>query len=262
MNTLQILSMNALVIFAITTSLWLLSLRLKDTSIIDLFWGVGFVIIGWVTFGVVGFSGKGVCLVVCCTLWGLRLSLYLAWRNHGGPEDYRYAAMRSRHGKSFWWISLITIFWLQGTVMWVIALPIQIGQHGGGHMTSFGLLGVVIWLVGFYFEAVSDFQLARFKRKGNGVMDQGLWRYSRHPNYFGNALIWWGLTLIAIQPQTWWLIISPTLMTFLLLKVSGVALLERSLSKRSAEYRAYMLRTSPFFPLPPKTLQTKLDADG
>ena len=253
MSVPALLLTNALVVGVLTAILWFVSVRIKDVSIVDLFWGTGFVVIAWVSLAIQGQPSSRVLLLsLCTTIWGLRLSLYLAIRNHGRPEDYRYAAMRQRRGESFWWSSLFLVFWLQAAVMWVVALPIQVGSTSASGMILLNWIGVVIWAVGFLFEAVGDYQLARFKRRGGVVLDQGLWRYTRHPNYFGNALIWWGITLIALEPKYWWAFISPVLMTFLLLKVSGVALLERSLSERSAEYRDYMRRTSSFIPLPPR----------
>lgn len=255
MSVFQVLLLNALAIFVATTVLWCLSLRLKDASIVDIFWGCGFVLVAWLTFAVVGGSSRSILLVALTSFWGLRLAGYLAWRNHGRGEDPRYKAMRDYRGESFWWVSLLTVFWLQGAVMWLVSLPVQVGQFNSLPMSIWGWAGVIVWLVGFLFEAVGDYQLARFKSSSNRtrqVMDRGLWRYTRHPNYFGNALIWWGLFLIAVSFHTVWLVISPALMTYLLLKVSGVALLERTLSARSEEYRQYVRRTSAFIPWPPK----------
>jgi steroid 5-alpha reductase family enzyme len=270
MTLSSLLLINALMILTLTTLLWLASLRLKDVSIVDLFWGFGFVVIACVSLWKAELStDRGWCLAVLCSIWGLRLTLHLWARNHGRPEDYRYAEMREKRGSGFWLSSLWIIFWLQGAVMWVVSLPLQVGNVSTDEMSWLNHFGLVIWLIGFLFEAIGDFQLARFKRqaqkassdaavgRGGGVMDQGLWRYTRHPNYFGNALIWWGLTLVALQVDSIWLLISPILMTFLLLKVSGVAMLERSLAKRSSEYRDYMMRTSAFIPLPPKRLASK-----
>lgn len=253
MSVPDLLFLNAVIVCVLTAILWLVSVRIRDVSIVDLFWGTGFVVIAWVSvFAQEIVSLRSGWLGVCTTLWGLRLSIYLGIRNHGRPEDYRYAEMRQRRGDSFWWISLFLVFWLQAAIMWVVALPLQVGASAASDMQLLNWIGVPIWLIGFVFEAVGDYQLARFKRRGGVVLDQGLWKYTRHPNYFGNAMIWWGLTLIAFEPNTWWTILSPILMTFLLLKVSGVALLERSLSGRSAEYRDYMKRTSAFIPLPPR----------
>lgn len=263
MSVLDLLLSNAMMIGVLTFFLWLVSIRIKNVSIVDLFWGSGFAVVACFTLWQVGgHSLRGWWLTVLCSLWGFRLSIYLGIRNHGQPEDYRYAAMRSKREKSFWWSSLFIVFWLQGVVMWLVALPVQVGIETTAELTIWNSLGLPLWVVGFVFETLGDYQLARFKslkKAGEDVgevMDQGLWRYTRHPNYFGNALIWWGLTLIAIEVETLWLVISPMLMTFLLIKVSGVAMLERSLSKRSSDYRDYMQRTSSFFPLPPRPIES------
>jgi steroid 5-alpha reductase family enzyme len=253
MPSSSLLLLNAAIIAAVMLILWLLSLRLRDASIVDIFWGLGFVVIAWNTQAWTDGGSRASLLVTLTTLWGLRLGAYLAWRNIGKGEDARYRAMRTHHGERFWWVSLLTVFALQGSVMWLISLPVQVGQTVSGEVGVIGLMGVAVWLVGFLFESIGDLQLARFKSDpGNAgkVMDRGLWRYTRHPNYFGNALIWWGLFLVAATVPTLWIVISPLLMTFLLLKVSGVALLEKSLASRSAEYRQYVERTSAFIPWP------------
>ena len=261
MTISQILALNAAVILGMMLALWAISLRLKDASIVDIFWGLGFVLVSWVTFPFGSGSSRAIILVLLTTLWGFRLAAYLSWRNHGRGEDPRYKSMRDHHGKGFWWISLFTVFILQGAVMWLISLPVQVGQFDNktfndSSMSLWHYAGIGVWLVGFLFESIGDFQLARYKQKADPsrkVMDRGLWRYTRHPNYFGNALVWWGLFLVAVSGSTVWLVISPLLMTFLLVKVSGVALLERDLAGRSEEYRDYIRRTSPFIPWPTKS---------
>jgi len=256
-NVTQILLLNAGLILTAMIVLWMVSVRLRDASIVDIFWGLGFVLIAWATLAVTPLGLRSILLVTMTSIWGVRLAAYLAWRNHGRGEDSRYLAMRESRGDSFWWVSLLTVFGLQGVVMWLISLPVQVGQNEQASLSVLNFAGVVIWLVGFLFEAVGDFQLARFKsdplNKGK-VMDQGLWRYTRHPNYFGNALVWWGIGIVAVSTSTLWLAISPIGMTFLLLKVSGVALLERDMSSRSSEYRDYIRRTSTFIPWPPKCM--------
>ena len=258
------LLLNALAIAGIMFLLWLVSLRMKDASIVDIFWGLGFVVVAWVTFAMGLQHGRAVILVALTSLWGIRLSTYLAWRNHGRGEDPRYGAMREHRGESFWWVSLFTVFILQGAVMWVVSLPVQVGQFDESPITVVAYAGIAVWSIGFFFEAVGDYQLARFKlaEPKQPVLDHGLWRYTRHPNYFGNAMIWWGIFLVAVSMSTVWLIISPLLMTFLLLKVSGVALLERDLSGRSEEYRQYMKRTSSFIPWPPSGSRPNKSGSG
>lgn len=254
MPLIQLLLLNAVVVASVLVTLWLISLKIADVSIIDIFWGLGFVVIAWTTLVMTTPGARSLILTVLTTIWGVRLAGYLAWRNAGKGEDPRYAAMREHHGDRFWWVSLFTVFFLQGIVMWIVALPIVVGQTTGAALSPLNYLGIGMWGIGFLFESLGDWQLARFKAQPENrgrVMDQGLWRYTRHPNYFGNALLWWGLFIIAVSPSTWWLCISPLLMNFLLLKVSGVSLLEKGLKQRSQAYRDYVQRTSPFIPWPP-----------
>jgi steroid 5-alpha reductase family enzyme len=196
-------------------------------------------------------------LVAMVTIWGLRLGGHLFLRNHGQPEDYRYRAMRKRFGDRFPIISLVTVFLLQGVLMWVVSLPVQLGQVSDTpDVGVIAAIGVVVWMVGLFFETVGDFQLSRFKRDPSNegkVLDTGLWRYTRHPNYFGDCCAWWGIAIVAAESATGaWGIIGAVVMTVLLLRLSGVALLEKSLSKRKPDYQAYVDRTSAFVPMPPK----------
>ena len=248
----------AATIVALMLVTWLVSLPLRNASIVDLIWGLGFVLVAWaVRLTVDGNSARQWLLVAMVTLWGLRLSAYLTWRNHGNGEDYRYKAMRKHWGERFWWVSLFTVFALQGILMWTVSLSVQLGQvpddPGLGVLAA---LGVVVWAVGLTFEAVGDAQLARFKAdpaNAGTVMDQGLWRYTRHPNYFGDCCVWWGITLVAIESGLGAVgIVGAVVMTVLLRRVSGVTLLEKSLKKRRAGYDEYIARTSPFVPRPPK----------
>lgn len=239
-------------------ALWLVSLWCRDASIVDMYWGAGFAIIGWLTAWLIGaLSPRGILLLSLTSLWALRLSGYLIWRNAGAPEDARYQKMRRKHGARFPLVSLGTVFLLQGALMWWVSLPVQVGQiTAGGSLGWLDGLGAAIWAVGVFFEAVGDWQLARFKadpRNEGEVMDQGLWRYTRHPNYFGDFCVWWGLYCVAASsPHGWATVGSPLLMTVLLLKVSGVAMLEKDIADRRPGYRAYIERTSAFFPWPPK----------
>ena len=248
----------AIAVAAVMIVTWLISLALHNASIVDITWGLGFVVVAWV----VRLQGdtnteRQWLLVALTTLWGLRLAGYLFWRNHGEPEDYRYRAMRRRWGDRFPIISLLTVFTLQGVLMWVVSLPVQLGQvPDGPDLGVVALAGVVVYAIGITFEAVGDAQLARFKAdpaNEGRVLDSGLWRYTRHPNYFGDCCVWWGIALVAAESGTGaWGIVGAVVMTVLLLRVSGVALLEKSLRKRKPEYQAYVERTSAFVPLPPK----------
>ena len=238
--------------------LWLLSLRLRDASIVDIFWGLGFAQIAVVAAALGdGYPWRKLLLALLTVVWGVRLGLYLLWRNAGHGEDYRYQAMRRAYGARFPLVSLATVFGLQGVLMWIVSLPVQAGQLAAqpDHLTLLDGLGLGLWAIGIACEAVGDWQLAAFKADpGNAgrVMDRGLWRYTRHPNYFGDACVWWGLWLIAAAGGAWWTVVGPLLMTTLLLKVSGVAMLERTIVKRRPEYADYIARTSAFVPWFPR----------
>ena len=256
----SLLGLNLLAAVLFMAFVWLLSLPTRNASLADIFWGLGFVLLAWLSFfGAGGYLGRKLLLTLLTSAWGLRLSLHIAWRNWGHGEDRRYQAWRAKRGASFWWVSLFTVFLIQAVLLWLVSLAVQIGQTSTtpAHLTGLDLLGSLVWVVGFTFEAVADWQLARFKadpaNRGK-VMNQGLWRYSRHPNYFGESLIWWGLFLIALAtPHGWWALISPLVITFLLLKVSGVTLLEKDIVERRPEYREYLETTSAFIPWFPKT---------
>ncbi len=248
--------LNMGLIAVIMVLLWLISLPTKNSSSVDIFWGIGFVIVAWTSFFFVGsMSSRGLLISVLTSVWGLRLAGYLAWRNLGKGEDYRYRAMREKFGAHFPWASLFIVFGLQGLIMWLVSLPIQVTHFGTAPLGWIDAIGVAVWTLGWLFESVGDWQLARFKAKPENrgqVMDHGLWRYTRHPNYFGDFTVWWGLYLIAVAGGGWWTIFSPTLMSILLLRVSGVTLLESSLKKSRPGYADYVARTSSFFPWPPK----------
>ena len=258
-QTLALLSTTLAVTAALMLAVWVLSLVQKNASIVDIFWGLGFVAIAGVCYASAdGFAARKLLITALTAVWGIRLALYILWRNAGKGEDFRYRAMRARHGKRFPLLSLFTVFGLQGLLMWIISFPLQVAEisREPARLTWLDFGGVIVWLIGFLFESVGDFQLARFKAdpKNEGkVMNRGLWRYTRHPNYFGDATVWWGFFLIALStPSNWWTVISPLIMTGLLMKVSGVALLEKTLRKTKPEYREYVQRTSAFFPWLPK----------
>jgi steroid 5-alpha reductase family enzyme len=244
----------AVTVVAVTV-VWLLSLVKRDVSIVDIFWGLGFVGLSW-CYRALGpeTTARHWLLLALVTVWGSRLALYLLWRNWGHEEDPRYQTMRAYRGASFWWMSLCTIFFLQGVLIWIIATPLFVVHHSAGPplWAWTDVLGLLFWSIGFFFETVGDWQLARFRadpaNRGR-VMRTGLWAYTRHPNYFGDAMVWWGYFLFAFSvPGSWWTILSPLLMTILLLKVSGVALLEQTITGRRPDYRDYMTRTNAFLP--------------
>jgi steroid 5-alpha reductase family enzyme len=256
MSPATIVLLNLGIIAGIMVLLWLISVRLRDASIVDIFWGIGFVVVAWVAYLVVDMpSPRGMLICVLTSMWGLRLAAYLAWRNLGKGEDRRYQAMRERAGDRFPLVSLFTVFGLQGVIMWVVSVPVQVA---GFQVTPLGwldALGTGIWTLGWLCESLGDLQLARFKAKPENrgkVLDRGLWRYTRHPNYFGDFLVWWGIYLIAAGGGAWWSVFSPLLMSVLLMRVSGVTLLESSLKKTRPDYEDYVARTSAFFPWPPR----------
>ncbi|MCJ7628174.1 MAG: DUF1295 domain-containing protein [Longimicrobiales bacterium] len=253
------LSLNLALAATIMVAVWLISLRLKDVSIIDIVWGVTGALMALSAFFIANGNQSRRFLVTGMTvIWGFRLAIHIAVRKKGKGEDFRYAAMRAKQPASFPRRSLVNVFLFQAVLIWAISIPAQVAQFHDmpAGLTILDFLGLGLWLVGFAFEAVSDHQLREFlsdpANRGQ-VMDGGLWRYSRHPNYFGDSLIWWGIFLVAAAtPMGWATVFSPLLMTFFLLKVSGVPMLERALAERREGYRGYMRRTSPFFPWPPR----------
>ena len=238
---------------------WSVSLLRRDASIVDIVWGLGFVVVAWASRFVTGASGAGNWLLVAMvTVWGVRLAAYLAKRNLGKGEDFRYKAMRRKHGERFPLVSLYTVFGLQGALMFVVSLPVSLGQRDTDAGAGFvALAGFVVWAIGLYFEVVGDAQLARFKRdpRNEGlVMDQGLWALTRHPNYFGDCLVWWGLAIVAsAQGAGLWAFLGALVMTVLLVRVSGAAMLDRLLTKRKPGYAEYMAHTSGFIPRPQRS---------
>lgn len=240
------------------TLLWLVSLALRNSGIVDVYWGIAFVILAWlgVAFGE-GNADRRLLMATMVTIWGCRLAIRIGMRNLGKPEDFRYAAWRTAAGSSWWWRSLFKVFWLQGAVATVVALPVIAVAVGATpeHLTVSDGLGAFVWAVGLAFEAVGDLQLDRFKADGSNrgrIMDRGLWAWTRHPNYFGDALLWWGLGLVGLLTP-WGIpaLIGPALMTWVLVAGSGVAMLERSMVNRPG-WDTYSQRTSVFIPRPPR----------
>ncbi len=260
MTTAQAALSGLVLLLGMMTAIWLASVALRDASLVDRFWGLGFVVVGWFYLGTAGgwtqASWRARLLVVLVTLWGLRLSLHLTRRNWGHGEDHRYQHMRAGHGAKFWWVSLFTVFLLQGGLAWIIAMPLLVALRSAGSDGAVWIgLGVLLWVTGFGFESIGDRQLTRFRSNPANtgkVLDSGLWRYTRHPNYFGDALLWWGYFGFAAAAHGWWTAMGPAVMTFLLMKVSGVALLEKTLEATKPAYREYVRRTSAFVPRPPR----------
>ena len=234
---------------------WLISLRCRNVTMVDSLWGLGFVMIVWITyFSAGGFAGRKALIAVLATAWGVRLSYYLSRRNWNAGEDRRYAEWRTKAGERFWLVSLFKVFLLQAVFLWVISLVLQLGQFSPlpARFVWLDMLGVCLWMAGFFFEVVADRQLAKFKKdpaNRGRVMDRGLWAYSRHPNYFGEFLIWWGFFLITLStPGSWWTVISPLIMTVVLLKMTGIPLTETAILKTRPAYGEYVARTNAFVP--------------
>lgn len=241
-------------------TLWALSVRLRDASIVDIFWGPACAIPALLTLVRLGEAPpRAVLLTALVGIWAARLAAHLAWRNIGHGEDYRYQAMRARQPSdaAFARWSLIWVYGLQCVIAWAVSLPVQLGQLGGPReLGVFAAAGAAIFSLGFVFEAVGDAQLRRFKsdpQNAGRLMTNGLWAWTRHPNYFGDACVWTGLALIALEaPLGWIALASPVLMTHFLHNVSGKALLERRLERKYPNYAAYRARTSGFIPFPPR----------
>lgn len=234
---------------SLLTLLWIYSVWRKDASLIDLAWPLLFVSAAWIWFEPVQANWPQWTALILVVLWGARLHIYLAKRNLGHGEDRRYQALRSSYSPGFWWKSYFIVFLLQCVLAWIASIVIL----GALQVKAPGIIwwaGVALAIFGLLFETVGDLQLARFKANPanrNAVMNQGLWRLTRHPNYFGECCFWWGVGLMALLAFPWGLI-SPLLMTFLLLRVSGVSLLEKDIGERRPGYREYLQSTPAFFP--------------
>jgi steroid 5-alpha reductase family enzyme len=245
-----------LVIATLAIATWAVSVLKRDVSIVDSLWSLLFFAAAATYRATAPQPGPRAWLILLLVgLWSLRLSAHLTWRNWGGPEDRRYRAIRARNEPNFAAKSLYLIFGLQGALAWIISLPLLAAVNAPSDLGALDYAGTALWTLGFGFESVADWQLARFKGAAENrsqVMDRGLWRYTRHPNYFGDFCVWWGLYLIALAAGGWWSIIGPALMSVLLLQVSGVALLEKDIGERRPAYREYALRTNAFFPGAPR----------
>jgi steroid 5-alpha reductase family enzyme len=247
----------ALVVAGYMVFWYLISILRNRNDVADIAWGLGFIVIAWVAFFIANQPLHALMANVLITIWGVRLAWHIYHRNTGKPEDFRYHQWRMEW-KNFYLRSFLQVFMLQGFFMFIIALPVMlINLSESGISIGFQVAGIGVWLVGFLFESVGDYQLKQFKtnpaNKGK-IITTGLWKYTRHPNYFGDAVQWWGIFLMALFfPNGWMTIAGPIVMTYLLRYVSGVPMLERKYKNNSA-FQAYAQRTSPFFPMPPKQL--------
>lgn len=244
-------------IMAAAVLTWLLSLIKRNVSIVDTLWSLLFVLAA-ASYALAAphMTPRALVVLVQLSIWALRLAIYITARNWGGGEDRRYQAIRARNQPHFWLKSLYLVFALQGVLAWIVSLPLYAAITSGAPLGSVDLAGSLLWLLGFCFETLGDWQLARFKRdpaNRGRVMDRGLWRYTRHPNYFGECVLWWGFYLLALAAGAWWSIVGPALMSVLLLRVSGVTLLEQDIGERRPGYADYKRRTNAFLPGPPRT---------
>lgn len=246
-----------LIIMGLMTLLWLLSVYLKNASIVDPFWGSGFVVLAWFYYSQTsGDDGRNLLITILSTIWGLRLSLYLLWRNRGKGEDPRYRQFRQNYGPDrYWWFSFFQVFLLQGVLMLLVSTPLLGAQIRGGGLNWLDGVATAVFLIGFLFEAGGDFQLARFKanpaNKGK-LLTTGFWRYTRHPNYFGDSAVWWGFGLFSLAAGSIWPALGAALMTVLIIRISGVALLEKNLKQSKPGYEDYVKNTNAFFPWFPR----------
>lgn len=239
-------------------NLWfLVSLVKKRNDVADIAWGLGFVLLAWSSFFLADeTSWRGFLVCVVVSIWGVRLAWHIYKRNKDKTEDYRYLAWRRKWGKFFYLRSYLQVFLLQGFFLFLISLPILFVNFGNGpDLGWLDILGFSVWAVGFLFEAIGDAQLAKFIKNPdnkNKIMQSGLWAYTRHPNYFGEVVGWWGLWLVAAsEPGGWVAFIGPLIITVLILKVSGIPMLEKKLEKNQ-DFIKYKQRVSVFFPLPPR----------
>lgn len=256
MDNLLIALAGLAVVTVAMTLLWLLSLKLDDVSIVDPFWAPGFLLVtGTYVALTPERTARAWLVATLVAIWAVRLGAHLLRRKLGSGEDHRYAAMRERSGPTFRYRSLFTVFWLQALLLWIISAPLFAAVVSSARLGPLDLLGAAVVLTGIALEAIADRQLEAFKAdpaNAGQVLDSGLWRYSRHPNYFGNAVLWWGAYVIALGAGGVWTVFGPVLMTFLLLKVSGVSLLERDIEERRPAYADYVRRTSAFVLMPPR----------
>jgi steroid 5-alpha reductase family enzyme len=246
------------VVVTFYASLWFLAaLKLRRNDVADVAWGAGFVVLAFAgQFAAAATSIRGLVVLALVTIWGMRLSLHIGLRNRGKSEDPRYRKWREEWGEHATVRAFFQVFLLQGFLAVVILLPATyILAHRNSGLNGLDALGVAVWLVGFGFEAIGDLQLAHFKRNPDNrgrVITSGLWKYTRHPNYFGEVTLWWGVWLIACSvPGGWRTVFGPGMITLLILFVSGIPLLEKKY-EGNLEFKEYQRRTSAFFPLPPK----------
>lgn len=239
--------------FLLAFLLWLYSLRARDVSIVDAFWPALVVMPVFVLWALHGAAPRMTWLALLALAWGLRLGLYIAWRNHGHGEDRRYQAIRARNAPHFEYKSLYLVFGLQAVLAWMVGWSLLVAVNSPRPTGVLDGLAAILICAGLAIETLADAQLTWFRADPThqgAVLDRGLWRYSRHPNYFGEFCVWWGFYVAALAAGGSWCVFSPLLMSVLLMRVSGVRLLERDIGERRPAYREYIARTNAFFPGP------------
>lgn len=250
-----------LVILTLAVATWLLSIIKRDVSIVDSLWSLMILAAGLVYAEHAELMNtRSNLILVLLLIWAMRLAVYVTWRNWGEVEDHRYQLIREKYSPNFEIKSLGIIFMFQAILAWIISLPLWpaiTSNQSSLHIID--IFAITLWLIGMAFEIIADWQLARFRANPNNqgkVLNRGLWRYTRHPNYFGEALIWWSFYLFAVGAGAWWTLPAPLIMNWLLLKFSGVVMLEQTIVKRRPEYKQYIASTNAFIPGRPKPLQT------
>ena len=240
--------------FLAAFSCWLYSLKRKNVNIVDSLWSILFLLITLTYFNLAESLGwRSLLIILLCTIWSVRLSIYLSWRNWGEEEDRRYRALRGNHSPGFAWKSLYIVFGLQAMLACIISLPLPVAMASDQPFNVIDVLGIGLSVIGVCYESIADWQLARFKSdpaNTSKILNTGLWRNCRHPNYFGEACVWWGFYLLAVAAGAWWTLPAPIIITVLLLKVSGITLLEKDIGERRPGYRDYIGQTNAFFPGP------------
>jgi steroid 5-alpha reductase family enzyme len=246
-------------IWTLVSFLWIWSVLIKNVSIVDIFWGFGFVLVNVLyVFNLEVINPRNLLLLILVSIWGLRLTIYLAIRNIGKGEDYRYQQFRKHYGENrYWWFSYFQVFLLQGALILIVSIPLLAihTSNSSGELYWLDYISIIIWLIGFSFEAGGDYQLYNFKKntKNKGkVLNTGFWKYTRHPNYFGDSAVWWSFALFSIAAGGYWQVIGAIIMTLLIIKVSGVALLEKTLNITKPKYKEYIEKTNSFLPWFPK----------
>ena len=247
-------------ILILATLTWVVSVIRRDVSIVDSIWSL-MLLVAAIAYSsaVEPYTSRSSLILTLVLLWALRLTIHITWRKWGEAEDRRYQDIRKKYEPNFTLKSLGIIFGFQATLAWIISMPLWAALTVPIALNVIDLLAVALWTVGMVFETVGDWQLARFKSdpaNGEKVMDRGLWRNTRHPNYFGECIIWWGFYVFALPVGAWWTIVAPILLTYMLLKFSGVTLLEEHIVQRRPAYRDYITRTNAFIPGPPKKAKT------